>query len=77
MELLIGFLRNPKFKRRPIYALLQNQFVKLQKTLEWGPLIPYQITGQHNEHPRDAMAVLASSDKDDYVAFYDKIVGDI
>ena len=77
MELLIGFLRNPKFKRRPIYKLLQDQFVKLRESLEWGPLVPYNITGQLNQHPRAAMALRAGSDKDNYVDLYDKIVGDV
>ena len=77
MELLIGFLRNPKFNIRPIYKLLQDEFVKLNKTLEWGALIPYIITGQQNQHPRDAIALRASEDKDKYAEFYDKIVGDV
>ena len=76
MELLIGFLRNPKFKRRPIYQLLQDQFVKLRQKLEWGALIPYNITGQHNQHPREAMALRAGPDKDNYVEFYDQVVGE-
>ena len=77
MELLMGFLRNPKFKRRPIYKLLQDHFVPLREELEWGALIPYNITGQHNEHPREAIALRGGDDKDNYVSFYDKIVGDI
>ncbi len=77
MELLIGFLRNPKFKRRPIWQLLQEHFIKLQQNMEWGPLAPYIITGQHNRHPRAAMEFRAGPDKDNYVDFYDKIVGDI
>ncbi|MFC1735811.1 aldolase catalytic domain-containing protein [Candidatus Hydrogenedentota bacterium] len=77
MELLIGFLRNPKFNRRPIYKLLQDHFVKLREEIEWGPLIPYNITGQHNQHPREAMALRAGPDKDNYLEFYDRIVGDI
>ncbi len=77
MELLIGFLRNPKFKRRPIYQLLQDQFIKLRETMEWGPLVPYIITGQLNQHPREAIAFCNSPDKDNYVAFYDKIFGDV
>jgi 4-hydroxy 2-oxovalerate aldolase len=76
MELLLGFLRNPKFKRRPIYQLLQDHFVKLRQKLEWGPLIPYNITGQHNQHPREAMALRAGPDKDNYVEFYDQVVGE-
>jgi 4-hydroxy 2-oxovalerate aldolase len=77
MELLIGFLRNPKFKLRPIYKLLQDQFVKLSKKLEWGPLVPYNITGQRNLHPRDAIAFRSGHNKDKYTDFYDKIVGDV
>lgn len=77
MELLIGFLRNPKFRRRPVWKLLQEHFVKLRENIEWGPLPPYIITGQQNRHPRAAMELRAGSDKDNYVDFYDKIVGDI
>ena len=77
MELLIGFLRNPKFKSRPIYGLLQDHFVRLREQVEWGALIPYNITGQHNQHPRSAMALRAGDDKDNYVEFYDKIISDI
>ena len=77
MELLIGFLRNPKFKRRPIYKLLQDQFVKLGQTLEWGALVPYNITGQLNQHPRAAIALMSGPDKYNYSEFYDKITGDI
>ncbi len=77
MELLIGFLKNPKFKSRPIYQLLQDHLVALHKTLAWGPSVPYNITGQHNQHPRSAMALEASSDKDNYVEFYDRLIRDI
>ena len=77
MELLLGFLRNPKFKIRPVYKLLQDHFVKLREKMDWGPLVPYNITGQHNQHPRDAMALIDGKDRHQYVAFYDKIVGDI
>lgn len=77
MELLLGFLRNPKFKIRPVYEFLQDHIVPLQAKLNWGPLVPYNITGQHNQHPRDAMALIDGPDKDKYLAFYDKIVGDV
>ena len=77
MELLIGFLRNPKFRIRPIYKLLQDQFVALRQREEWGALVPYNITGQLNLHPRAAMQLRAGADKDNYVDFYDKCVGDV
>ena len=74
MELLLGFLRNPKFHIRPVYKLLQEQFVPLREKIEWGPFVPYMISGQLNQHPREAMALRAGDDKDDYVAFYDSAI---
>jgi 4-hydroxy 2-oxovalerate aldolase len=77
LELLLGFLRNPKFKIRPVYKLLEDQFVKLRGELTWGALIPYNITGQHNQHPRSAMALLDGDDRDRYLTFYDQVMRDI
>jgi 4-hydroxy 2-oxovalerate aldolase len=77
MELLIGFLRNPAYKIRPILQLLQDQFVSLREKLEWGALVPYNITGQLNQHPRAAIALRGSDEKDNFVEFYDKLVADL
>ncbi len=77
MELLLGFLRNPKFRLRPVLKLLQDHFVTLREKMEWGPLVPYNIAGQLNQHPRHAIACRASSEKDNYVEFYDKSISDI
>jgi 4-hydroxy 2-oxovalerate aldolase len=77
MELLIGFLRNPKFHLRPILQLLQDHLVPMREKLEWGPLVPYNITGQLNQHPRAAMACRASPEKNNFVEFYDRSIGDV
>jgi 4-hydroxy 2-oxovalerate aldolase len=77
MELLLGFLRNPKFRLRPIIELLQNYIEPLKATVEWGPLVPYNITGQMNLHPRAAMQFRASKEKDDFLKFYDQVAADI
>jgi 4-hydroxy 2-oxovalerate aldolase len=77
MELLLGFLRNPKFKIRPVWKLLQDYFPKLRTTCEWGPSPPYVITGQLNQHPRAAIAWLSSPDRDACADFYDKCVADV
>ena len=77
MELLIGFLRNPKYRIRPILQLLQDGILPLRDKIEWGPLVPFNITGQLNQHPRTAIAMRSSSDKDNYVDFYDKCVSDL
>ncbi len=76
MELLLGFLRNPKFKLREVLRLLEEHFVKLREKVEWGPLVPYNITGQLNQHPRTAIALRAGPDKDNYTDFYDKCISE-
>jgi 4-hydroxy 2-oxovalerate aldolase len=77
MELLIGFLRNPKFKIRPIYKVLQEHLLPLSRQVEWGPYVQYNITGQMNEHPRSAIAARSGEKRDDYLAFYDKLISDV
>jgi 4-hydroxy 2-oxovalerate aldolase len=77
MELLLGFLRNPKFKLRPVVKLLQEYIDPLRETMEWGPFVPYNITGQLNLHPRAAMQFRAGTEPDNYIKFYDEIVSDI
>ena len=77
MELLIGFLRNPAYRIRPVLQLLQNHFVDLRKQLEWGALLPYNLTGQLNQHPSSAITLLDGDEKNDIVGFYDKLVADL
>lgn len=77
MELLIGFLRNPKFKIRPIYQVLQDYLLPLSRTVEWGPLVQYNITGQLNQHPRTAIAARAGDARDNYVEFFDKVITEV
>jgi 4-hydroxy 2-oxovalerate aldolase len=74
LELLIGFLHNPKFRLRPVLECVQDHLVPLRKTLDWGFSVPYMITGQLNQHPRAAIAMRAGADPDGYVAFYDDMV---
>lgn len=77
MELLLGFLRNPKFRLRPVVDLLQNHILPLRETVDWGPSVPYNITGQMNLHPRAAMQHRASDSPDDILSFYDRIISDV
>lgn len=75
-EILLGFLRNPKFKLRPVYKLIQETILPIKQRLDWGPSIPYNLTGQMNAHPRAAMAFRDGKTPDDYVAFYDQMVAE-
>lgn len=77
MELLMGFLRNPKFRVRPVWDLLEKHFAQLSKTLDWGAMPQYIITGQLNQHPRTAIAARSGDQIDKYVDFYDKCVSDV
>jgi 4-hydroxy 2-oxovalerate aldolase len=69
IEILIAFLKNPKYRLLPLLDVIQNQIHPLQEEIQWGYHIPYLITGALNEHPRSAMKWMASENKDDFVAF--------
>ena len=71
MELLLGFLKNPKFKLRPVLECIQKHFVPLSKQIEWGYNLQYMISGLLNQHPREAIQWLESEKRDDFLAFYD------
>lgn len=74
MELLLGFLRNPKYSLNPVLKFLQNQMLLLKKTgLVWGCDVQYMLTGQQNQHPRTAIAFTAEQ-REDYAAFYQSLL---
>ena len=77
MEILLGFLRNPKFELRPILKVIQDVILPLQEQHDWGPSIPYNITGQLNQHPRVAIKYRDGDTPDDYIRFYDQVVSDV
>jgi 4-hydroxy 2-oxovalerate aldolase len=73
LELLIGFLKNPKFDIRPILDLISQEFIPLRNKIEWGYIIPYAISGMMNEHPRAAMALRKTLEKENYREFYESL----
>jgi 4-hydroxy 2-oxovalerate aldolase len=75
LELLLNFLKNPKFNVRPIYKVIQEQFVPLRDEIEWGFNDIYGISGHLNQHPRDAMKFRADKEnKDNCYDFYVKSI---
>ena len=76
LELLLGFLKNPKFNIKPILEVLGKEFVNLQKEIEWGYTIPYMITGILDLHPRAGMKLRNSDEKDEYLKFYEKLTSE-
>src|SRR5574344_360450 len=69
IEILIAFLKNPKYRLLPLLQAIQEQILPWQKKIDWGYHVPYLITGAMNEHPRSAMAWMDSERKNDFVAF--------
>jgi len=65
LELLLNFLKNPKFDVRPIYQVIQDHMVELRKQIEWGFNDIYGISGHLNQHPREAMKLRANDEKKD------------
>lgn len=69
MELLLGFLHNPKFKARPILECFQEHIEPLKEDVvdrlgvNWGYHPAYGITGQINHHPKTAMAFMETKAK--------------
>jgi 4-hydroxy 2-oxovalerate aldolase len=74
LELLLGFLKNPKYDIRPILDVISKEFIPLREKIEWGYIIPYAIGGMLNEHPNTAIALRNSHKKEDYRAYYESIV---
>lgn len=77
LELVLGFLKNPKYDIRPVLDLISKEFIPLREKIEWGYIIPYAITGILDEHPRAAIALRDSDKKENYREFYDSLVGEV
>jgi 4-hydroxy 2-oxovalerate aldolase len=74
MELLMGFLRNPKYSLNPVLKFIQNQMLPLKKSgLVWGCDVQYMLTGQQNQHPRAAIA-FTKDKREDYSVFYQSLL---
>ena len=70
MELLLGFLRNPKYNIKPVLKFVQNQILPLKKAgVVWGCDVQYMLTGQQNQHPREAIE-FTDQHREDYSDFY-------
>lgn len=72
-ELLLTHLKNNQFQLRPLVKFIETDMLAMRKQWEWGYLIPYLITGTLDQHPRSAMTLLSSNDRDNYVDFYDQM----
>ena len=76
LELLVGFLKNPRFDIRPVLDVIAKHILPLQETIQWGYYVPYMITGILNMHPDVAMKVMnlekGNPARTDFRGFYDR-----
>ena len=73
LELLLCFLKNPKYKVDPILKIIEEHTHKLKEDgVKWGYDIPYMLTGQFNTHPRPAISFV-KDDRKDYSRFSNEL----
>jgi len=74
MELLLGFLKNPKYNVYPVIRFIEEHMNKLRaEGTVWGYDIQYLLTGLFNQHPRTAIQ-FTQDKRDDYSEFYKEII---
>lgn len=70
MELLLGFLKNPKYSLYSLLTFIEKYMIPLKEQgVVWGYDLQYMFTGQLNRHPREAMA-FTDEERTDYCEFY-------
>ncbi len=74
IEILMSFLKNPKFNLRPILHVIEKHLIQMQREIPWGYYIPYMLAGAKNQHPRVSMKWVESEKRDKLVDFFDSMV---
>lgn len=73
MELLLGFLKNPKYNLYPAIQFIEKYMNPLKESgTVWGFDMQYLLTGVLNQHPRTAIAFTKEQRKD-ITNFYKEI----
>lgn len=73
-ELLLGFLRNPKYNLYSLLTFIEKYMLPLKEQgVVWGYDLQYMFTGQLNRHPREAMSFTADNRRD-YCEFYKSLL---
>lgn len=74
LELLLGFLKNPKYNLIPALKFIEKHMQAVRESgAVWGYDIPYMLTGQMNQHPSAAIDCIASGNTA-YTEFYQSLL---
>lgn len=65
MELILGFLKNPKYNEYPVLEFIEKHMMPMKEQgVVWGYDLEYLLTGLFNQHPRTAIAYSKEKRKD-------------
>ncbi len=74
MELLLGFLKNPKYNVYPAIQFIEKHMPAVREAgAVWGYDFQYMMTGLLNQHPRTAIE-FTKQKRTDYSEFYKEIL---
>ncbi|MCD8018595.1 MAG: aldolase catalytic domain-containing protein [Clostridiales bacterium] len=74
MELLLSFLKNPKYNHYPVFRFIEDHMAKLKEDgIVWGYDLQYLMTGILNQHPRTAIK-FTEDKRIDYADFYCELI---
>lgn len=74
MELLLGFLKNPKYNLYPLLEFIETYMPQLREQgVVWGYDLQYLFTGLLNRHPREAID-FTNKKRGDYSEFYKSLL---
>lgn len=74
MELLLGFLKNPKYNVYPAIQFIEKYIPAIREAgAVWGYDFQYMMTGLLNQHPRTAIE-FTKQGRQDYSEFYKEIL---
>lgn len=77
MELLLSFLRNPKYNKIAIMNFVEKHMLKLKEEgAVWGFDIPYLLTAIMNSHPSTAIQFIKEK-RTDYTMFYQELMDNV
>ncbi|MDC7224146.1 MAG: aldolase catalytic domain-containing protein [Spirochaetales bacterium] len=75
LELLLPLMGGTEPDMSPVVRVIQNHIEPLMEIHKWGYRIPYGVSGLLNQHPREAMALVASERESCYGEFYERSAG--
>lgn len=72
-EMLLSFLKNPKYSEIPILGVVENHILKMKAAGQvWGYDVPYLLTGILNSHPSSAIKFIKEG-RSDYTRFLSEL----